>query len=135
MLHFEGEKDVKTTSSVTILTASLGAGIPHTHVCGGRARCSTCRVLISKGLDPLQAEKCRRGQPCAREGFFDEVRLACQTTITGDVDIRRLVLDDADIQSAIQEGRKDAGEGREVEVSVLFCDVRSFTAFAESAPV
>jgi len=44
------------------------------------------------------------------------------------------VLDDTDIQVAIREGRADPGEvGREAEVSVLFCDIRSFTAFSERA--
>src|SRR5207245_1597589 len=35
----------------TILDASRLAGIPHASVCGGRGRCSTCRVRIAKGLD------------------------------------------------------------------------------------
>jgi adenylate cyclase len=34
----------------TILEASLRAGIPHAHACGGRAHCSTCRVWILEGL-------------------------------------------------------------------------------------
>ena len=133
-LHFEGEKDVQTTSSVTILMASLGAGIPHTHVCGGRARCSTCRVLISRGLDHCRPRNADETRLARIKGFSPEVRLACQTTVTDDVSLRRLVLDDLDIRAAIQEGRTDAGEaGREAEVSVLFCDIRSFTAFAERA--
>src|SRR2546426_1125915 len=39
----------------TILDASRLAGIPHASVCGGRGRCSTCRVRIAKGLDALPA--------------------------------------------------------------------------------
>src|SRR5208282_3121793 len=35
----------------TILEASLRAGIPHAHACGGRAHCSTCRVWILEGLE------------------------------------------------------------------------------------
>jgi adenylate cyclase len=35
----------------TILRASLRAGVPHAHACGGNARCSTCRVQIVAGLD------------------------------------------------------------------------------------
>jgi class 3 adenylate cyclase len=133
-LHFSGEKDVRTTSRVPILEASLGAGIPHTHVCGGRARCSTCRVLVSEGLDHCRPRNEAEARLARTKGFSPEIRLACQTTVTGDVTLRRLVLDDTDIQFAIREGRVDPGDvGREAEVSVLFGDIRSFTAFSERA--
>ena len=133
-LHFIGDKDVRTTSKVPILEASLGAGIPHTHVCGGRARCSTCRVLVSGGLDRCRPRNEAEARLARIKGFSPEIRLACQTTASGDVTLRRLVLDDTDIQVAIREGRADPGDaGREAEVSVLFCDIRSFTAFSERA--
>ena len=133
-LHFIGDKDVRTTSKVPILEASLGAGIPHTHVCGGRARCSTCRVLVSEGLDHCRPRNEAEARLARTKGFSPEIRLACQTTVSGDVTLRRLVLDDTDIQVAIREGRADPGDvGREAEVSVLFCDIRSFTAFSERA--
>ena len=35
----------------TILEASLRAGVPHAHACGGRARCSTCRIWVLEGLE------------------------------------------------------------------------------------
>jgi class 3 adenylate cyclase len=131
-LHFDHEKDVKTTSNTTILQASLGAGIPHTHVCGGRARCSTCRVLVTQGVENCRPRNDDETRLARMKGFSPQVRLACQTTVTGDVSLRRLVLDDADIRVAIQEGRTDPGDaGREAEVTVLFCDIRSFTAFSE----
>lgn len=133
-LHFEREKDVKTTSLVSILQASLGAGIPHAHVCGGRARCSTCRVVITQGLERCETRNENEARLARIKGFSPEVRLACQTRVMGDVSLRRLVLDDADIRVAIQEGRIDPGDaGREAEVTVLFCDIRSFTAFSEGA--
>lgn len=131
-LHFDHEKDVKTTSKTSILNASLGAGIPHTHICGGRARCSTCRVLVTHGVENCRPRNDDEVRLARIKGFSPEIRLACQTTVTGDVSLRRLVLDDADIQVAIQEGRTDPGDaGREAEVTVLFCDIRSFTAFSE----
>jgi class 3 adenylate cyclase len=133
-LHFIGDRDVRTTSKVPILEASLGAGILHTHVCGGRARCSTCRVLVSEGLDHCRPRNEAEARLSRTKGFSPEIRLACQTTASGDVTLRRLVLDDTDIQVAIREGRADPGDvGREAEVSVLFCDIRSFTAFSERA--
>jgi class 3 adenylate cyclase len=133
-LHFNGEKDVRTTSRTTFLNASLGAGIPHTHICGGRARCSTCRVLVTEGIDNCRPRNEDETRLARIKGFSPHVRLACQTTAGGDVGLRRLVLDDADIRTAIAEGRTDPGDaGREAEVTVLFCDLRSFTAFSEQS--
>src|SRR6185503_2029394 len=37
----------------SILEAVRDAGLPHASVCGGRARCTTCRVRISEGLAAL----------------------------------------------------------------------------------
>ncbi|MQY76595.1 MAG: DUF2769 domain-containing protein, partial [Spirochaeta sp.] len=47
-MNFLGDKEVETKSNTPILKASLTAGINHKHICGGRARCSTCRVLVSE---------------------------------------------------------------------------------------
>src|SRR3954464_10255074 len=80
----------------TILRASLRAGVPHAHACGGNARCSTCRVPIVDGLEGC-ARRAGKGRGlAARMRFAPEVRLACQTTVSGDVTVRRLVLDQTD---------------------------------------
>lgn len=133
-LNFIGDREVDTKSTVPILQASLDAGIPHTHICGGRARCSTCRVIVVDGVERCRPRNEREGRLAAMKGFSPEVRLACQTTVTGDVSLRRLVLDDRDISEAIHQGRANRNEvGREVDATILFSDIRSFTSFAENA--
>jgi len=37
----------------TILEASLSKGIMHFNACGGKAKCSTCRVLVIEGEESL----------------------------------------------------------------------------------
>lgn len=131
-LDFEGDKRVESSSDIPLLQASLSAGIDHMHVCGGRARCSTCRVLVKEGLDHCRPRNPREARLAAIKGFSPNVRLACQTTTTGDLALRRLVLDELDVSEAIQQGRGSSGAvGREVEATVLFADIRSFTAFSE----
>ena len=44
-------KTISLEPSETILEADLKADIPHAHACGGRAKCSTCRIIILKGLE------------------------------------------------------------------------------------
>lgn len=51
IFYLPDQELVETEDANTLLTAALEAGIPHTHVCGGNARCSTCRVLILDGRE------------------------------------------------------------------------------------
>ena len=65
--------------------------------------------------------------------FSPEIRLACQTRITGDVKVRRLVIDDEEIQFTrrIAEQPRPASIGEEKKLAILFADVRGFTALSE----
>lgn len=133
-LNYVNEKEVQTKSNVSILQTSLNAGIPHVHVCGGRARCSTCRVIITGGLENSRPRNEEEERLAKIKGFTPEIRLACQTTVKDDVSLRRLVLDDRDISVAINEGRTNSGiVGKEIQVAIMFSDIRSFTPFAENA--
>jgi class 3 adenylate cyclase/nitrite reductase/ring-hydroxylating ferredoxin subunit len=117
----------------TILDGALRAGIPHAHACGGKAMCSTCRIWI---LDQL--ENCEERNEVERAlaeslGFGPEVRLACQTKLRGDVKLRRLVLDEADLEITSQLAKDRLGRcGESKSVAVLFCDIRDFTAFSQT---
>ncbi len=133
-IDFIGDKIVQTQSNIPLLKASLSSGIQHTHVCGGRARCSTCRVVITDGLENCIPRNEKETLLAQKKGFSPEIRLACQTTIKGDIQARRLVLDNDDISRAINQGREGAGEvGREVQAAILFSDIRSFTSFSENS--
>jgi adenylate cyclase len=78
-LTYPDGKRVPVIIGATILEASRGAGIPHASVCGGRGRCSTCRVRVGAGLETLAPRPgprptwrsrpcCRRHRPCAKRG-------------------------------------------------------------------
>ena len=130
-------REVEVAPGETILQATLRAGVPHAHACGGQARCSTCRVFVSRGTEQLPPRNARERALAERLGFEPRVRLACQVAPQGDVAIRRLVLDDEDLALTNQLGRRAADaptEGREQQVAILFADIRGFTAFAEPLP-
>jgi len=65
-LNFIGDKEIHTKTDVPILEASLAGGIDHTHVCGGRARCSTCRVIITDGIEHCQPRNEKEARLAAR---------------------------------------------------------------------
>ena len=78
---------VEVVPGTSVLEASRLAGIPHAHVCGGRGRCSTCRVRVISDRSALP-------QPSGREAFVldrigvaanPSIRLACQLRPQTDV--------------------------------------------------
>ncbi len=133
-LHFlPDDRIVGVRAGTTILKAAIDAGLPHAHVCGGHARCSTCRVVIVDGLDRCGARNAKEQSIAARLNCGPEIRLACQTDVSGDVTLRRLVLDPEDVE--LTDLRRSSGRrrvGEEKHVAVLFADIRGFTAFAET---
>jgi adenylate cyclase len=133
-ITYQNEAVVEVDTQTPILHASLQNGIPHTHVCGGNARCSTCRVLILDGLENCCPRNDREQKMAFRRNFSPNVRLACQTTLRGDVALRRLVLDDEDRLLVDQEiaGSAPRSVGEERLLAILFSDIRDFTAFSEA---
>jgi adenylate cyclase len=119
----------------TLLNAALAAGIPHTHVCGGHARCSTCRVIVVEGLENIEPPNEIERALAERLGLPREVRIACQATVRGPVRVRRLVLDDDDV-AIVGRMRKSKVDltpvGEEIRVAILFSDIRGFTPFTEA---
>jgi adenylate cyclase len=66
LVEFTQEGCVYASTEQTLLDASLAAGVPLYHVCGGKAKCSTCRVLVHEGSQwltaPNQKEKALKHQ-------------------------------------------------------------------------
>ncbi|MFM9848964.1 MAG: 2Fe-2S iron-sulfur cluster-binding protein [Hyphomicrobiaceae bacterium] len=69
---------IKLASGKTLLEASRSAGVPHASVCGGRGRCSTCRVRIVEGLDKLPAATGAEAITLESIEAPPNIRLACQ---------------------------------------------------------
>src|SRR5688500_9411073 len=86
----------------TLLEAALRAELPLTHACGGRAKCSTCRVRVLFGLDGCPARTDAEQKLVERLGLDDEVRLACQLPPGGDLRVQRLVVGETDLMMASQ---------------------------------
>lgn len=132
--YHQAAKTVKVDPNNTILSASVQYQIPHIHICGGNARCSTCRVIVLAGLEHYSARNQAEQAIASRLNFGQRVRLACQTTIQGDIAIRRLVRDAEDEALAYEQMTADQAltDGREQRLCIMFADVRNFTSFAET---
>jgi len=114
----------------TILDASRAGRIAHASVCGGRGRCSTCRVRIERGAANVPPAAPEELAVLARVGAPPGVRLACQARPVGDVSVLPLLPANAGPQAARRAERDSAGT--EKTIAVMFADLRGFTTLSES---
>lgn len=129
--------EIQFDDRANLLALAVEAGVAIPHLCGGRARCSTCRVRIIEGQNALADRTEPEAAMATKLDFPDEIRLACQTETTGSLRLWRLVLDTIDVEMASQLGKGHyvGPVGREVEdAAVMFTDIAGFTTMAESLP-
>ncbi|MEC2078628.1 2Fe-2S iron-sulfur cluster-binding protein [Metabacillus fastidiosus] len=80
---FEVEKGEK------LVLALENNGVNILHRCGGKGRCTTCRVEVSAGefCDLTNIEK----NAFSEKGIDDNLRLSCQIRVNGDVTVRPIM--------------------------------------------
>jgi adenylate cyclase len=113
----------------SVLEASRFAGIPHASVCGGRGRCSTCRVRVSAGASTLPLPSAAEQRVLDRVGAPPSVRLACQLRPIGNISVMPLLPASAQASDGYAQPSYLAGQER--TIAVLFADLRTFTGIAE----
>jgi adenylate cyclase len=124
-------RSVRVPVGFSVLEASWRFNIAHACVCGGRGRCSTCRIRIVGDRSGLPEPAPREVSVLERAGYGDDdaVRLACQLRPTSDVVVVPLLPPNADASYAVGNRRSHTGEERYV-VS-MFVDMRGSTKMAE----
>ncbi|MEM8648466.1 MAG: 2Fe-2S iron-sulfur cluster-binding protein, partial [Pseudomonadota bacterium] len=90
-VSYAGGEDVLTEQGASLLEISRNHNIPHASVCGGRARCSTCRVRILEGLEGVEPPTDEEQRVLDRVGAAANVRLACQIVPTQDISVATLL--------------------------------------------
>jgi adenylate cyclase len=128
-VRYEGGQVVRVPKGSTVLEASRIGGIPHYSVCGGKGRCSTCRIRVTAGVAELPPLAPLERATLSRIHAGPDVRLACQLRPSHTLTVLPLLA--ADRERTLLPGTRQAAPGREQEIAVLFCDIRSFTALAD----
>lgn len=126
---YPGNRQFRVPRGISVLEASRQAGIPHAAVCGGRGRCSTCRVRVGRGAERLHPPSEAENRVLRRIGAPPGIRLACQIPVTAPLEVAPLLPPYG--ASTIPDGDTANRHGRERDLAVLFCDIRGFTSFAE----
>jgi len=128
VLSYANGRSMPILPGATVLETLRANGIPHASVCGGRARCTTCRVLVTKGLEQLPQPSGLEAKALARIGATSGMRLACQISPTADIAVLPLMPADA---GAADGSIRGGLEGRQRSITILFTDLRASTGLAE----
>ena len=123
-------RSFRVTPGASVLETLRENDVPHASVCGGRGRCTTCRIRIADHqLDRLSPPNAIEATALRRMDFPEGVRLACQLSPNADLAVTPLL--PATAKAA--DGRGASGlDGREQEITAMFIDLRGSTALAES---
>lgn len=91
------KKQVEVPEGTNLRKAAMKAGVnlyPGVHKylnCRGLSQCASCRVLIKKGMENTSSMGMMEGARLKFSmnfiGHEEEMRLACQTTVHGDVEV------------------------------------------------
>ncbi|MEO0744618.1 MAG: adenylate/guanylate cyclase domain-containing protein [Pseudomonadota bacterium] len=113
---------VRAPRGQTVLETSRSTGVPHTALCGGRGRCTTCRVVLEEGNDNVPPPSSAETRSLNAVGAGGGTRLACQMRPSGPVTVYRVFAEDG------SRKRAHASQGEEARLAILFLDMRGFTA-------
>ncbi len=129
-LSYPGGRVVSVPRGYSVLEASLRHRVPHASVCGGKARCSTCRIRVLNN-PPLPPPSWREDFVLERVGVRSDptVRLACQ--LRPDCDLAFLLLLPPQLNLSFVRERKKARIGEERYLVSMFVDLRGSTRIAE----
>ena len=125
-------RQVRVPKGMSVLEASLRFKIPHASVCGGRARCSTCRVRVVSDRSTLPRPSGREAFVLARVGASADpsIRLACQLRPQTDVAVIPVL--PPNVGTGFVRSRQRLHIGEERYVVSMFVDMRGSTTLAEA---
>ena len=129
-LSYGNGRTVRVPKGLSVLEASLRNNVPHASVCGGRARCSTCRIRVIGDCTSLPEPSKREAFVLNRVGAADpSIRLACQLRPETDLSFFQLFMPNTTTANA--QGAQPHRIGQERYLVSMFVDMRGSTKLAE----
>ncbi|MGI9370082.1 MAG: adenylate/guanylate cyclase domain-containing protein [Ruegeria sp.] len=114
--------EIQSELGLTLLEISQANSVPHTALCGGKGRCTTCRVIVEEGAELLHPPTEVEARSLAAVGAPPGTRLACQIRPTDPSTVFRVFRPNGG------RNRAHASQGEERQLAILFLDMRGFTA-------
>lgn len=121
-ISYSNGPSITAEKGMTLLEMSRSHAVPHTSLCGGKGRCTTCRVVIDAGSDSLPPPAPPEARSLAAVKAQTNMRLACQIRPETPLTVTRMFHPNG------RRKRAHASQGREQQLAILFLDMRGFTA-------
>jgi adenylate cyclase len=130
-LSYPNGVKIRIPRGLSVLEASLRNNVPHASVCGGKARCSTCRIRVVGDLTALPKPSRREAFVLNRVGASVDpaVRLACQ--LRPETDIAFFLVFPPQVNAAFVRRSAAIRLGEELYIVSMFVDMRRATGMAE----
>jgi adenylate cyclase len=129
-LSYGNGRAIRVPKGLSVLEASLRHQVPHASVCGGRARCSTCRIRVIGDCASLPEPSNREAFVLNRVGSGSDpaIRLACQLRPETDLSFFQIFMP----QTAASGASGPSHIGEERYLVSMFVDMRGSTRLAEN---
>ena len=102
----EGAREFMADAGRKLVLAIEDGGVDILHRCGGKAKCTTCRVEVLGG-DPGEMGEAERNRLASETGLAENVRLSCQVHVIDDLKVK--VINQASVKG-IPAGPRPAEE-------------------------
>ncbi len=127
-LRYPESRMVRAPLGLSVLEASRLNNIPHTSICGGRGRCTTCRIHVLDHEGALPAPSAAEAAALRRVSAGPGVRLACQLRPLADLRLAPLL----PAGGTGSPRRRLMRDGEERYLVMMFVDLRGSTRLAEN---
>lgn len=129
-ITYAGGPTIRTAVGPTLLEISRLHRVPHAAACGGRARCSTCRVRVERGEKRLRPPAFAEAFTLASVGAEPGIRLACQIRPRGSLTVTKLVRE-ATLSPGHMAPDDMEAAGTEKPLAIMMVDLRGYTQMAQ----
>jgi adenylate cyclase len=119
-------RSVQVPRGWTILEASRAFHIPHASMCGGKGRCSTCRIRVLEGSDFCPPPNTNEIATLEKIRASSDTRLACQLRPRGNISIVPLV-----IAERAYVGSRATQYSDNRDLVVLLCNFHDSSAYSQ----
>ncbi|MEQ8707865.1 MAG: adenylate/guanylate cyclase domain-containing protein [Rhodospirillales bacterium] len=126
--YYNSRQKFRAPVGQTVLETLQEFGVDHPAVCGGRGRCTTCRVRVNSDTEALHEPNDTEARALTRINADPSVRLACQLTPSSDIELTPVLPPNT---SAADARRPGGVSGHERLVACLFIDLRGSTSLGE----
>jgi adenylate cyclase len=119
-------RSVQVPRGWSVLEASRAFRIPHVSMCGGKARCSTCRIRVLDGADVCPPSSAKEIATLSRIGASSDIRLACQLRPKGNISVIPMLIGE---QAYV--GSRSAQYSDSRDLVVLLCSFPNGSVLSE----